>query len=326
MDKDKQVTRLTKTDLQSIQMRLDVEAETIPKPTMDSLIEQGYSDNRHLNGVLDFVAGAGYGITLFVGEFAQAFSAIALMLFFILLEAERIHTGSMSLGLTSDKATLLAVAFTSANVILPIYRLRNVSDESHITETIWTVRGILEAFYRRLVSKPTIVERDIHHNGTLKLMEYAVTFATLFLAIYAVLGQQLARYADLVWWEALGAILSQSNINEFLQFVAGVLISVGSLFGVRTIAHEVGVRTTTKPQRLTDVLQKQLQDYDQTISDLRDRITQEHMQAKLADASRRKQEKDRVSADPLALTATGIRQSVNGNVPDDQEIDGEQMK
>jgi|GEM_PF-1895082 len=317
MDKDKQVTRLTKTDLQSIQMRLDVEAETIPKPTVDSLIEQGYSDNRRLNGVLDFVAGAGYGITLFVGEFAQAFSAIALMLFFILLEAERIHTGSMSLGLTSDKATLLAVAFTSANVILPIYRLRNVSEESYITETIWTVRGILEALVRRLFSKPTTVERDIHHNGTLKLMEYSVTFATLFLATYSVLGQQLMQYTDLVWYQAIGALFTQSNIGEFLQLVSGLLVAFGGVYGVQTISHEVGVKSTLKPQRLSDVLQKKLQDYDQTISDLRDRITQEHMQAKLADASRRKQEKDRVSADPLALTATGIHQSVNGNVPDD---------
>lgn len=315
---DKQFTRLTKADLHSIQMRLDVEAETIPKPTMDGLIEQGYSDNRRLNAVLDFVAGAGYGITLFVGEFAQAFSAIALMLFFILLEAERIHTGSMSLGLTSDKATLLALAFTSANVILPIYRLRNVSDESYITETIWTVRGILEALYRRLVSKPTTVERDIHHNATLKVMEYAVTFATLFLATYSVLGQQLAQYTDVVWYQAIGALFTQSNIGEFLQLVSGLLVAVGGVYGVQTIAHEVGVRTTSKPQRLTDVLQEQLQDYDQTISDLRDRITQEHMEAKLMDAERRKRDKGMVSVDPLALT-TGIHRNDNENVPADHD-------
>ncbi len=312
---DKQVTRLTKTDLQSIQARLDYEVNSIPKPTMDSLIEQGYSNNRRLNAVLDFVAGAGYAITLFVGEFAQAFAALGLMTFFILLEVERIHSGSMSLGLTSDKATLLAIAFTSANVILPIYRLRNVSDESYITETIWTVRGIFEALYRRLVSKPTTIERDIHHNATLKVMEYAVTFTTLFLATYAVLGTQLTQYADLVWYRAIGALFTQSNIGEFLQLVAGLLVAVGGVYGVQTIAHEVGVRTATKPQRLSDVLQGQLEAYEDTVAQLRNKITQEHMQAKLADQQRKEAKK--VSADPLALTTTGGVLSVNGNVPYD---------
>lgn len=297
MDKQKQFTRLNKSDLNSIQSRLEYEIDSIPKPTMESLIENGYSDNRRLNAVLDFVAGVGYAITLFVGEFAQAFAALGLMTFFILLEAERIHSGSMSLGLTSDKATLLAIAFTSANVILPIYRLRNVSDESHITETIWTVRGIMEALYRRLVSKPTTVQRDIHHNGTLKLMEYAVTFATLFLATYSVLGQQLAQYTDVVWYQAVGALFTQSNIGEFLQLVAGLLVAIGGVYGVQTIAHEVGVRTTNKPQRLTDVLQKQLQEYDEQVAQLREKITQEHMQAKLADQYRKDTKK--VSADPL---------------------------
>ena len=305
-------TRLTNTDLKAIEARVLSETSSIIKPSIESLQAQGYSESSRLHATIDWIAGAGYATTLFVGEFSQAFAAIGLMVLFILLEAERIHSGGVSLGLSSDKATLLALAFTSANVILPIYRLRNVSNESSLNDTLWTLRGIIEALCRRLVTKPTTIQRDIHHNSTLKLMEVSITFATLFLASYAVLGQQLSRLTDVVWYQAIGVLIAQSSIGEFLQLMAGLLVAIGGVFGVQTISHEIGVRTTDKPQRLSDVLQSQLAEYENKIAEIREKVTQEHIHGKISDEARRNQAKTEATATPFLAQVTGI--PLNGNV------------
>lgn len=300
-------TRLSKADLQAINARVQSETADLEPPTIESLRSQGYEDNTRLNGALDFISGSGRVLTLATAEFIQAFAALVLMIVFGLLEAERIRTGSIALGQEPEKATLLAIAFTAANVIMPIYRLRNVRGQTHLERTRWTLRGALEAVYGRLFLKPSVQTHHVNHNTTLAIMESSVTWATLFLATYAVLGQQLANYADLVWYQAIFALVGQSSIVDVLQLVAGLLIAVGGVFGVQTIAHEIGVRTLVdQPQRLTDTLAEKQREYQATLEAIRHRVTEEHQQGKIADAQRRQQQKAMVSTSvPLSMNGTG---------------------
>ncbi len=95
------------------------------------------------------VAGAGTVLTMLAAEVITAVAALALMVVFAVLEAERIYSGALALGQTPDQARLIAVALVTGNAITPIYVLRNLRGQGRITRTRATVRGWLEAFWRR---------------------------------------------------------------------------------------------------------------------------------------------------------------------------------
>src|SRR5690606_35133883 len=118
--------------------------------------------------------------------------------------------------------------------------------------------------------------------------EAAITWATLFLAFYAVLGGLLAAYEDMVWYAALWSLVGQSSINEALALAAGLLLSVGGVFGVQSISHELACRLLLeKPQRPADVLAQQRAEYEQRVERTRQEVMARHMAAKLADAERK---------------------------------------
>lgn len=241
-------------------LNLEIEAEIAARlgaePTIESLSAQGYSENVALNRALERISAAGRVLTLAVAEFAQAFAALALALVFILLEAERINSGAQALGQAPTQAMLIAVAFTVANAVLPLYRLRNARNQATLTRTRPTLRGYAAAFWRRLFFQPSTYDVNVYDNPTLHVMESAVTWATLFLAFFAVLGPLLAQYSSQAWYIALWSVVSQSTINQMIELIAGALLSVGGVFGVQSISWEFGVRTIAdRPQRLTDILE-----------------------------------------------------------------------
>lgn len=285
-------TRLNKTDLSAIEARVAADMAALgitAEPTIADLQAEGHTENRAMNAALNWISSAGRVITLFIAEFIQAFAAIALAVVFIALEAERITSGVIALGQHQEQAVLIALAFTVANVVTPIYRLRNLRGRSSITRHNWTVRGHLAAFWRRLTAQPQAYEVDVYDNPTLALAEAAITWATLFLAFYAVLGVQLEQYQDEAWYSALGSVVTQSNLTEMMGLGAGALLAFGGVFGVQSIAHEIGVRTLTdQPTRLSDLLDARKAERQAVIAEIRERAVAEHMAAKVADEQRKK--------------------------------------
>lgn len=313
-----QQTRLTATDLKAIEARIALETSALgAPPSIEELEAEGYNEHRTLNAALDFISGAGRVITLFIAEFIQAFAAIALAVVFIALEAERITSGVIALGQHQEQAILIAIAFTVANAVLPIYRLRNVRGQTSLTRVHWTVRGHLGAFWRRLTAQPQAYEVDVYDNPTLGFAEAAITWATLFLAFYAVLGVQLVDYEGLAWYQAIGAVMTQSTLTEMLGLAAGALLAFGGVFGVQSISHEIGVRTITdQPQRLSAMLEQRRSDHSAQIAAIRERITAEHMAAKIADEQRKTAaKKETVEAAPVTdfLSPVGTLPTRNGN-------------
>lgn len=283
------------------------------EPTVESLQQLGYSEQTWLNEALDNISGAGRVTTLFVAEFAQAFAALALAIVFILLEAERISSGAQALGQQPAQAILIAIAFTVANAVLPLYRLRNVRGQTTLIRTRPTIRGYVEMFWRRLIFKPATYEVDVYDNPTLHLMESAVTWATIFMAIYAVLGPLMNKYVSEVWYTAIVDVVTKSNINEMIQLVAGGLLSIGGVFGVQSISHEFGVRTVVdRPQRLIDMLESRRTERQQQTIALRESLREQFIANVAAEREQRKlerkaKESERNASIPLEMWPTQIK-------------------
>jgi hypothetical protein len=289
---DQVQTRLTKSDLSAIETRVQADMAALGiehEPTIADLQEQGYTENRAMNAALEWISSAGRVITLFIAEFIQAFAAIALAVVFIALEAERITSGVIALGQHQEQAILIAIAFCVANLVTPIYRLRNLRGQTKITRYRWTVRGHLAAFWRRLTAQPQAYEVDVYDNPTLAFAEAAITWATLFLAFYAVLGVQLKAYESEAWYSAIGKVITESSLTEMMGLAAGAILAFGGVFGVQSIAHEIGVRTLTdQPTRLSDLLEQRKAERQAQIAAIRERAIADHMAAKIQDDQRKR--------------------------------------
>ncbi len=225
-------------------------------PSLNDLKTEGFTESTWLNSLLAFIEGAGYAFTLAIAQLLQAFGAVGLAVAFILLEASRVVEGARALGQDAAAVVTIAGALTFANFVLPIYRLRNVKGQSTLTLTRRTLRGQLEAFWRRMAGKPQAYEVDVYHNRTLHLAEAGLTWATLFFAFYATLAPSLAEYPDLVWYQQISAVFGQSSAPELLKILAGALVAIGGVFGVQSISHEIGVRTLEARPTLAALLQQ----------------------------------------------------------------------
>jgi hypothetical protein len=285
-----ELTRLTKTDLQAIETEVNMLAG--PSPTAESVMAE-MDDSRWLRAALDFIAGIGRVVTLAIVEFVQAVGALVLAVMFVFLEADRVYHGTMALGQHTEAALLVAVVLTSMNFVLPIYHLRNVTNQDELTRVRWTVRGHLESFWRRLTGRPQTYQVDVYSNPALSIAETAVTWATLSLAFFAVLGPMLEQYADSVWYAAIWAIVSGSSITQMLSLTAGLLLSVGGVFAVQSISHELATRLILeRPERMTVILERRRMEHEQRVEQLRAEVQARFMAAKLADLERVKAEKE----------------------------------
>jgi hypothetical protein len=159
------LTRLNKTDLAA------AEAETRQiagePPTLESLAAEGYRENRALNGLLEFIAGIGRVLTLLIAEGIQSFAALTIGVVFALLEFQRVLHGARALGQADDAAQLIAFAVVVANVVHPIYALRQLRGKPTHEITHMTGRGYLGLVWRKLTGNPRVESVDWSHNPTL---------------------------------------------------------------------------------------------------------------------------------------------------------------
>lgn len=302
-------TNLTQAELTQREalIQAEIEARIGTEPTIERLQAQGYTGaNGWTTVTLERIGGAGRVLTLLVAEFAQAFAAPALAIVFILLEAERIASGAQALGQAPTQAGLIAAAFTVANAVLPLYRLRNVKDKAALTRKRGTLRGWIGAFMRRIFFKPQTYQVDVYDNPTLGLMEKAITGATLFMAFYAVLGPMLGRYSGETWFSALVSLIRESNLNQMIELIGGALLSIGGVFGVQSISWEFGVRVIVdRPQQLTGILEAKQAEHQAAALAIREQLTAQ-FDANIEAERRRAERKAKRAGEGVTAVTTDV--------------------
>lgn len=260
-----------------------------------------------MNQVLDLIAGTGRIITLMIAEAIQSAAVIVICAFFAILEYNRLFHGALALGQDTTQAALIAAAFVIANVVTPIYALRQLRGQQTIEIQQNTLRGYLNAFCRRLWGMPTVESRSIYHNSTLHVAAGVITYATVLLAIFDLLAPIILKYTTqgTPWYVSILSVFS-ADLSTFISLVIGLMLSLGGVFFLQSAAHEIGVRILTdQPVRLADILAQRKIDYNQQVAQLRERITADHIAGKIADEARKLETKgggEVSQAHPLSMT------------------------
>lgn len=240
--------KLTKADLKDIQAEVDAR---IGAPPSAELLK---SEADGLQSALEFINGAGRVLTLLTAEIVQALAALIIAVVFAVLEFQRVHHGAVALGQPDSQAALIAFAVVVANVVHPIYALREMRGKTEITVTVGTVRGSLASFWRRITGQPVIKRIDAFHNPTLHVAASVITWSTVLLAVYDILGPLLAELFS-------EAGLQRPVMIAMVELVAGLGLSIAGVFFLQSAAHEIGVRT------LTDAPVSAGQRFDRAVAD-----------------------------------------------------------
>lgn len=262
--------RLSKGDHELIQSEIEARTEALgPVPTAESLRQQGYVENAGLNRILDAIAAAGKIATLVIAEVIQSLAAIIIAIVFAILEYQRVQRGAVALGQPDLSAGLIAFAVVTANVVHPIYSLRTKKR----TQKVGTFRGWLEEAWRRLWGLPTVKDVDQHHNPALDTAAFILTWATILLAVYDLLGPLLGQIFA-------GQFVKPIPILGMELFMGFGLSLAGVLF-LQAAAHEVGVRTLTdRPVRLADIVEREREKWLAQQAEIRKVVIEEVAEAK----------------------------------------------
>ena len=168
---------------------------------------------------------AGLTVTVAMAEFIQAFALPIILIIFAALEFERVRAGALALGQTDDKALLLAAAIVTANVIHPIYTLRNRGDEIVILRH--TIKSRLSQL-RHFVAgdaQQSIITHDT--NTLLGITAKIITWTTILLAVMDVLAPIIETGIQ--------------QDKQYLDLIVGLGVSVGGVFFLQSAAHEIGL-------------------------------------------------------------------------------------
>jgi hypothetical protein len=257
----KSSNRLTKSELQAIEYEVSLIAGD--PPTIEDLQAAGHHENARLNQWLDTISGVGRVITLLVAEIIQAGAVLIIAVLFAALEYQRVQAGSIALGQSDGNARLIAVAIVAANVIHPIYTLRALRGSDALVIKRQTLIGWLQVFWARLWGQSETKNVDLYHNPTLHLAAAMITWTTIILAVYDILGPLLTELST-------GA-LSKPLTIALMELLMGLGLSVAGVFFLQSASHEIGVRTLTdQPERLADKLAERRAAYDARVDQLRE--------------------------------------------------------
>lgn len=299
-----------------------------PPPTVESLRQQGHTEVQWLIWLLTFISGAGRVLTLIVAEAIQSVAAVLIAIVFGLLELQRVYHGAVALGQDSGSSGLIAFAVVVANVVHPIYSLRGLRGQASLTITHMTARGHLDAFWQRLVGKPSSESVDLYHNPGLHVAASIITWSTIMLAVYDLLAPLLTEFVT-------GSFTTPVPI-ALLKLVMGSTLSIAGVFFLQAAAHEIGVRILAdQPQRLVDVLQVKLSERaaleaqlrhdararvddaqavrQQQITEIHERIRGQYQQWKIQQVAEKKPSGPEVSPLVKAPATNGHYTNGNGN-------------
>lgn len=218
-----------------------------PRPSLDSLRQAGQRENQWLTSTLDLLSGIGRIFTLMVAEFIRSAAALVIAIVFALLEYWRVYHGASALGQMPEQAGLIAVAAVTANIIHPIYAVYARRDQGDLIVRRPTLRGWLAGLWRWITSKPEERTENTYHNPVLGLAARVITWSTVLLAIYDVLGPLLTQIFT-------GNITRPTPIMA-LELLMGLGLSLAGVFFLQAAAHEIGVRAILdQPARLAEQL------------------------------------------------------------------------
>lgn len=297
-----ELIRLTKADLQAIEHEARLLAGE--EPTLAQLRAEGLSEARALNGALDWIGSAGRVITLLVAELIQAAAALVIAGVFGVLEYYRVTHGALALGQNAEQAALIAFAVVTANVVHPIYSLRALRGQERLEIVEMTGRGLVATFWRRLTGRPQTRQVDLYHNPTLHAAAAVITWSTVVLAVYDILGPLLT--------ELFTGQLSRPLPIAGMELLMGLGLSIAGVFFLQSASHEIGVRILTdQPVRLADVLARRRAEHQAHLETVRETVRERYMAAKLAERQRA-QERDERAENPTVATRTGL--SRNGHL------------
>lgn len=237
--------------------------------------------------------------TAILAERLQANGAWVLLIVGSLIEAERVYTGSRTLEQSIPASIGLAIFFVLANVVHPIYSLRQHRGQGYTEVRRQTLAGLFENVWFWLTQSPVIERRDLNFNPALDRAANLITRAVILAAWIALLAPVFQSHGQS--WARMAMVAD----NPFLliKVAAGVAFSVAGVLLLQAVAHEVGVRTlddiSKTPEELLAKLREERRQAEQAIYD---RLHTEHMERKQAVLAERRQ---RVSDWPELEVAAG---------------------
>jgi hypothetical protein len=167
----------------------------------------------------------GQTVTIGLSELIQSFALPIILVIFAALEFARIRAGSLALGQSDDKAMLLAMALVTANVVHPIYTLRNRGDSVQVIRH--TLKSRLQALRHWITGDKTVTQVGHDNNTLLNTTATIITITTILLAVMDVLAPIIQNG------------ITQSS--QWLDLIVGVGISFGGVLFLQSAAHEIGL-------------------------------------------------------------------------------------
>jgi hypothetical protein len=244
--------------------------------------------------------------TAILAERLQANGAWVLLIVGSLIEAERVYTGSRTLEQSIPASIGLAIFFVLANVVHPIYSLRQHRGQGYTEVHRQTLAGLFQHVWFWLSKPPVTEHRDLNYNPALDRAAKLITRAVIFAALIALLAPVFKSHGQS--WASMGTLLD----NPFLliKIVTGIAFSLAGVLLLQAVAHEVGVRTlddmSATPEELLAKLREERRQAEQAIYD---RIQAEHLERKQAVLVERRQ---RLSDWPELEVVTGETPGCDG--------------
>jgi hypothetical protein len=224
--------------------------------------------------------------TAILAERLQANGAWVLLIVGSLIEAERVFTGARTLEQSIPASVGLAIFFVLANVVHPIYSLRQHRGQGYTEVRRQTLAGLFEHVWFWLTKPPMTERRDLNYNPALDRAAKLITRAVIFAALIALLAPIFKSHGQS--WTSMATLLD----NPFLliKVVTGIVFSLAGVLLLQAVAHEVGVRTlddmSVTPEELLAKLRDERRQKEEAIYD---RILDEHLERKQAALAERRQ-------------------------------------
>jgi hypothetical protein len=180
----------------------------------------------------------------------------------------------------------LAIFFVLANVVHPIYTLRQHRGQGYTEVRRQTLAGLFEHVWFWLTKPPVTERRDLNYNPALDRAAKLITRAVILAALVALLGPVFKAHGQS--WASMAMLAD----NPFLlvKVVTGIAFSLAGVLLLQAVAHEVGVRTlddmSVTPEELLAKLREERRQAEQEIYD---RILAEHLERKQASLVERRQ-------------------------------------
>lgn len=253
------------------------ELELGPAPTLQDAVAQ--IPNVALARRRSDIHQRGATRTAILAERLQANGAWVLLIVGSLIEAERVYTVSRTLQQSVPASIGLAIFFVLANVVHPIYSLRQHRGQEYTEVRRQTLAGWFEHVWFWLTKLPVTERRDLNYNPALDRAAKLITRAVILAAWIALFAPVLSVHGQT--WAGAAAVLN----NPFLliKVITGVMFSIAGVLLLQAVAHEVGVRTlddtSATPEELLGRLREERRRAEQ---DIYDRILADHLERKQA--------------------------------------------